>query len=274
MTKISCKIYLLIFIVTCQLAIAGIKDAIPGNLKPTEYPNLTKFIALHRCSREFESLQDEHFIKGDQIDRIINAKRLERVIAQEKLDSLKVPHKCLIKDENGNYRVLSENLNWENRAHRFKKNQISLTEVKQLATLTEKTAYTDLHAGNIGRTKTGQIAICDTENQSFILKGTQARKSDLIYYLYESLQPIANNNETFMRAFMMDQDSASWLHDRQRQAILDRANVVSLKVNPAYDTELNYEDVKKEWSAYCEMRDKQKNSSLLSKCYWSIEHCK
>lgn len=227
------------------------KSSIPGNLDASVYPELVKFIEFHRCSKEFETNKKQHFLKGDQIDRLINVKRLGRVIEQKQLTRLQVPHKCVSKKSDGNFEVLSERLKYKSLVERYKSNTISLSDVQQLVTLAEETAYTDWHGGNIGHTVDNKIAICDTEDRSFVIIGDEIGKLELLSFLKQRLLAGYSQQSKVDRVFKIEPEALAWLEQKLSVVRANEQKVLSLKANTSYDDKaVDYEKVKKELKLY------------------------
>lgn len=243
------------------------KEAIPGNLNPAVYPELTKFIKLYRCSNEFEARKSEHFAKGGQVDRLINAVRANRVIEQKGLTSLQVPHKCLSKNKDGNYEVLAEGLKYAGLVERFNNSEISLSEVQQIVAFVEETGYSDLHGGNLIRTLDNKIAICDTEDRSFIMFASSLSKLKLLCAVKNFLD-VEDGTSKINYSFVMDSAGKAFFREKLAKTAVCDNDVLSLKANTAYDDqEIDFEKVKSELSM-CRQR-----SNILSPCYWFKAHC-
>lgn len=170
MFELRINMLLVILIAGLHLPIIGIYSKFAdGPYLPTKgldekkYPNLVQFIKFFRCPKEIEDNKKEHFLKGSEYDRIINAERLRKVIQQHDLYKLEIPKKCLC-DIGGKLHVLSMNVNRVDPKDDLK---WSKEDEDQMKTFVELTGFTDGHSGNIGKTKEGNIAIWDTENISF-----------------------------------------------------------------------------------------------------------
>lgn len=244
------------------------KDAISGNLNRAVYPELSRFIEMYRCSDEFENHKSEHFAKGGQIDRLINAKRAERVIAQKNLTSLRVPHKCLSKKADGSYEVLSEGLRYPGLVERFENRAVSLSEVRQIVDFAQATGYTDWHGGNVIRTLDNQIGICDTEDRSFMMVGDVCTKTALLSAIRRLLLGGTDEQDKRCYSFTVDAEGSDFLKQLLEDSKQRDSIIWSLKANTVYDDkEIDFEKVKRELAHYRE------RSSIFKACYWSKKHC-
>lgn len=136
----------------------------PIVIDPKEYPELTKFIEKYKCSANDTQNKHYHYSKPNQIDRIINAERMRKIIEHNKLDHLRVADKCLYICPDNELNVLSKNINPKRNRPRDQK--LSLTEVQQLVTLAENTGFRDW-VGNFDWDSNGKLAFYDTENDAF-----------------------------------------------------------------------------------------------------------
>jgi len=222
-------------------SIAHASGTIPGKFDEKKYPNLAKFVVMHRCSSELEAHRDQHFLKGDQIDRIINAERMKSVIEQEKLDLLEVPHKCLAKKSDGDYEVLSKKIERQNPEN----NELSLVEVQQLFEVSQITGFIDWSSSNVMRSLSGKIAFCDLEDGSFMSRDLKKIKSQLSdafswSFLTGYMTPV----------FRFNDDVKKWIINKHKELessfFTGNKSVRALKINRSYDKKIDFEKVKQE----------------------------
>jgi hypothetical protein len=141
---------------------------IPVNISKEQYPELTKWVAKHRCPQNIEQNKAEHFLKKNEYSRIINAERMKKVIQTYKLDQLCVANKYLC-EKDGHFHVLSENIVANNKEH----TTLSLTQMKQLFTLALETGFRDWGADNVVLNSDGILTFIDTEDESFSFWSTE-----------------------------------------------------------------------------------------------------
>lgn len=227
-----------------------------------KYPELSKLVEMYRCSEQVLANQDAYVYKSsfhnsDQLHRIVNAERMKRMIEQEGLDRLYVPDKCICgfrrvftwkKEGDLMNRVIVQEGLGGIMAKKIDGNlndgwsRLSLIEVKQLAKLAEKTGYYDWHPGNYIRDSQGRLALIDTEDRSFMEKGSQYKFLRSLWYsrLGDYMEP----------------DAQKWLKSRIRElsetSDMSSNQVVGLKGNAELDAQdgVDRELSKREFGEY------------------------
>ena len=229
------------------------------------YPELANFLKKYRCSDEFQirvqrsiwyqnhyskknlwgeghhgfqpssgllykGYASEFFIKGSEIDRIINAERMKKIIELNKFDCLGVADKCLAFDGNS-LCVVSKKIKLGDQAKK-----ISLKEVKQLFKFAFETGYWDLQLGrNIIRDIDGKLVFVDTEDVSYNCRISPGnynalfdRKVNLIHYLLRY-------------TYFMDNDAKKWLrveYSKLQNSVEGQEYLILLPTNSQYDAEI------------------------------------
>ena len=217
---------------------------LPTRFNFQDYPELAKFIKVYRCSLDIESLGKEadgkeFFLKGDDIERIINVERMKKVFEKHGLDHLDVAQKCLFKD--GDWlKVASLNINRKKHSEK-----LTLTEIQQLVKFAEETGYRDW-ARNIGYNQQDKLTLFDTEDNSFLvgryqeIEGIDLPQHCKALYIL-NLYPFKSQ---------MDSEAQAWFEKKMNEAINSdeaKAEDTPLPWNTKYDDEkIDFEKVKSE----------------------------
>lgn len=219
---------------------------IPLEVDPTLYPELAKFIAKFRCPGEVEANKNEHYLKEDQLERIINAERMKRFIEINNLYHLRVADKCLCK--NGDrLDVLSQKVDF-----RLHDSKLTLSQTQQLALLVENTGFRDWN-GNLGWGKDDKLVFFDTEDYAFFLgriRGSEEKnipnQCKLVFF---ANIPYYNH---------MEPDAQEWFKERRKNLFNSEEGVAEAQIlpfNDKYDDPtINFEEVKREYKEYLEAK--------------------
>jgi hypothetical protein len=220
----------------------SIHGNIPLNVDPALYPELAKFINKFRCSTEVEENQAKHYLKSDELERIINAERMKRFVEENNLYHLRVADKCLCRRGNG-LEVLSQKVKF--REH---DSQLTLSQTQQLALLAENTGFRDWN-GNIGWDVNSKLTFFDTEDYAFYLgriKGNQEKNiPDQCKLVFFANIPFYNH---------MEPDAQVWFKERLNTLLNSEEGTIEASIlpfNEQYDdSSINFEKVKVEYRAY------------------------
>lgn len=124
------------------------------------------------------------YVKSSQLDRVINAYRMQNFLTKNNISTITVPKKYISK-VGQKWMVFVEAVLVE------EVQLINLEEMKDLITFIEATGYCDLHTGNLKRDKkTGKLIIIDTENRSFY-QGRGSCFNTFDHYFKQLLTPDA-----------------------------------------------------------------------------------
>lgn len=220
---------------------------LPINIDSEKYPEFSKFVKKYRCSKEVEDNQNEHHLKGSDIERIINAERMKRCIEKNKLHHLRVADKCLCQTDLGKLEVLSQNVEFKKYN---RKTKLSLNEVKDLVKLAEETGFRDW-IGNFDWDVNDQITFYDTESNSYLIgmvRGVEGR--DLpAHCKFNFVASLA----VYQHA--MEPEAKKWFFNRLNEVLESDDGVMPvapLPKNTKYDNgnDLNFDQVKKEFSEW------------------------
>ena len=108
------------------------------------------------------STSSEFFIKGSEIDRIINAQRMIKYLKDHALNNFKVVSECLTYSGK-DISVISNKIDIGNQDK-----ELSLQDVKQLVKIGQETGYWDWQFGrNLIRDSQGKFIFVDTEDISY-----------------------------------------------------------------------------------------------------------
>jgi len=160
---------------------------------------------------------------------------------------LQVADKCLCKIEPGRFGVLSKQVEFASK--RPNGGKLSLVETQQLATLAEKTGFRDWVGNFNWDDASGRLTFYDTEDNSFVIgriRGMQGKE----------LPDHCKFN--FVASLMVYQhcmvpEAQEWLNTRLVELLDSKdgvAEAVILPSNSAYDSDIDFQEVKKQLRAY------------------------
>lgn len=242
----------MIFAIVLFMSVLKIKSMDLGSSSLHAYPELQKFIATtHNPETAQEFLADKGMWrqcwnikttinKGPSIDRIENARRMQQVIQDEKLVSLAVASKCLLKDEQIFAKGWDSEMELQDTwivvakkvkgVHWMQGPAISTPEVKDLTTFVTKTGYQDFWGANcnvIREARTNKLTFIDTERASFFARhNARPTQLDIVANLQEN---IAGN---------IDSQASSWLthHMDELQKTNDATPIIPILIQPKYNS--------------------------------------
>lgn len=175
-----------------------------------------------------------YYMKGSDIDRIINAERMRACIKKYNLDLLDVTQKYIYKD-----RVFAKTVS---------SNQgttISLKLIQQLVKLAEETGFRDWNTNWIYDASRKKLICIDTENNSFVIG--RYRMED--YPQHCKLQYVGSL--MIWRNAMMP-EAATWFQDHLNKLVKDQQATKASPILPNNtqfdDASLNFEEVKKQFN--------------------------
>jgi hypothetical protein len=233
---------------------------VPKEIDANNYPELAKFIKKYGLPNIFTKKAEQNkeyfenysygtvsnlpnfFLKGSDINRIINAERARRCIEINNLDQLDVPRKYLGKIGDL-WRVFAEKIKplTESRV-------ISLLEIQQLTTLAEETGFRDWNEDNWRYDKNNSKFTCiDTEDNSFAIgriRGVEGM--DLPFHCKANYVMSLLTFEEYM-----EPKAQEWLIHRIEELINSPEGIAEDKplfANKKYDDpEIDFEKVKEEF---------------------------
>jgi len=124
----------------------------------------------------------DFFIKGSEVDRIINAERMKKYLKVNGLDSFKVASE-FVRHEGGLPCVVSEEIEIGDQ-----EKKISLKELQQIVKIMEDTGYCDWQFGaNLVRDVDGKLVFVDLEDLSFGVFHSHIGRVDPKLYKLDSL---------------------------------------------------------------------------------------
>ncbi len=183
------------------------------------------------------STSSEFFIKGSEIDRIINAQRMMVYLKVNKLNNFKVVSECLM-HSGKSMSVVSNKIDIGNQ-----RKKLSLRDVQQLVKITEDTGYCDWQFGrNVICDSQGKFVFVDTEDVSFLwwFNDVTIRHVLMLLMLNSSL--------------IMEKTALDWL--KMKIEFSDKYNdgILSLSENIQYDAAIgiDFEQVKREFELFKE----------------------
>lgn len=231
---------------------------IPEEIDQDKYPELVKFIKKYGLPRihnkEIEKFKEDiskrsygmvkglpqFFLKGNDIDRAINAVRMKRCIEINNLDQLDVARKYIGKVDGDDWKIFAEKINLQ------EGKVISLTQIQQLAKLAEETGFRDWNNNWLYDENNKKVCI-DTEDSSFIwakyvgYKGIDLPRHCKANYVI-SLWALSG---------YMEIEAQKWLSARIKELVESSEGVAEDKplcVNKKYDDpEINFKKVRREF---------------------------
>jgi len=248
MKKLYLVLLLAIFNSFGLFAVRGNFDqqGIPVDFDRVKYPELAKFVDRYCCPEELQAKARDHFDKGGEIDRIINAERLRVVIKEHNLDCLAVAEKYLYLGADGTYRVLSKKVDFhesmfDSKSFTFDPRSLTVKEFQQLIKIIQITGLSDLHPNNICRNSvTGKITFIDTENVTFgAVRGfgpTMGRRfsfSDGVFNVILNMMCVDSLSDA-----MRDNLVPDWVAGVVRESLALSSEEVVLFKNSKYDKKL------------------------------------
>lgn len=162
----------------------------------------------------FSKNPQNFYIKQSQIDRIINAEKLQNYFKNNNLDNrFAVAQECLRYDGNA-ITVISYEIEKGDQTQK-----VSLQELQGIVKIAFATNYWDWQFGNnIIRNKEGKLVFVDTEEASFSYYSWIPLKKQL-YWLY-----LDNNKNNFL-----DPAAQQWLTDKLDRYTLEKSDPLLLK---------------------------------------------
>jgi hypothetical protein len=184
------------------------------------------------------------WLKGTEIERVINAHRMQNCIEKNNLYLLGVAQKC-VGMVDGQWKVFAENIVVPGGKH------ITLELVKQLIVLAEETGFRDWNSNWVWNTS-GKLICIDTEDNSFLIgrhrgvKGMEISAHCKFNYV-ASLNIWANS---------MDEEAREWFQTRINELLNSVEGLQEdkpLPFNTKYDDPnagIDFQKVKEEYQAY------------------------
>ena len=145
------------------------------------------------------------YIKGEHIDRVINAYRIQRFIDENHIQTLMVPKKYVYK-VGPKYMVFAEARDVQDLEYEFQERKVNLQEMNDLILFFESTGYCDVLQYNILRdVVTKKLVIIDTESSSFdfkILKGDFSGRGDLYQSYFRDKASLDRDAKKELREYL------------------------------------------------------------------------
>jgi hypothetical protein len=172
--------------------------------------------------------ETQFFIKGSEIDRVINAERLKSYLKRKGFGNFKVASECL-HYTGQSVEILSPLIKLGNQD-----TKISLDEVKQILQIAQDTGYSDWQFGkNLMRDYLGHLVFVDTEDISFIC-GKEILLS--IPRVDETRRSKINKMVQLFMGYQdaMNDEAKNWLQEQ-----LDQYGVLEFLKGPVENESLN-----------------------------------
>ncbi len=151
-----------------------------------KYPEFARFAQRYACPKDIAEkvkkittscfYEGENFyVKGQDIDRLINALRAKRIIEHNHLDHIAVADKCLCQNGYGDFLVAARKI------RSVQGRRLSLKDTQDLITFVEETGFRDwLALDLINDQKNDKLTFVDTENGSFLVGIVHGNKEENI----------------------------------------------------------------------------------------------
>ena len=210
-------------------------EKIKTSVNPDEYPELAKFVARYACPEDLAAKVqtvetngfhrgDTFFLKGDDIDRLINAIRAKRVIKKNKIQH---GESC----------------------------RLSLSQVKDLTKFVEETGYRDWLSLDLINAPNNKLTFIDTEDGSFAVGMVHGNEKQGIP---QNCKLIFFANLSKALAKYMEKDAIDFLNVRHEQLVNNpegKNPFAPIFKNTEYDdADIDFEKVKTEFYKYRESK--------------------
>ena len=235
-------------------------EKIKTSVNPDEYPELAKFVARYACPEDLAAKVqtvetngfhrgDTFFLKGDDIDRLINAIRAKRVIKKYKLDNIAIADKYLGLNKNGSLTVVA------NKIQHGESCRLSLSQVKDLTKFVEETGYRDWLSLDLINAPNNKLTFIDTEDGSFAVGMVHGNEKQGIP---QNCKLIFFANLSKALAKYMEKDAIDFLNVRHEQLVNNpegKNPFAPIFKNTEYDdADIDFEKVKTEFYKYRESK--------------------
>lgn len=196
-----------------------------------------KFLDRYSCSEDIENkivetrLNEDwksFYLKGQRIDRLINAIRLKRFLESHNLDKIGVAEKCWSKKFQQVVSIGVPSVHIDK--------PISLSELQQLVKVAERAGFLDWHRLNVLRDNLGRHVFIDTEDSSFF------KRRGVILSVEHMLRGCKRN---YLDTFDLEPEAAEWLEQKLLEVTGSDKKPNSLASNSEYDdADINFEEIK------------------------------
>jgi len=150
------------------------------------------------------------YIKGSDINRIINAERFRECIKRNNLTKVAVPHKYICKAY-GRWKVVAQNIDTDLDGI----NQLTFEQVQELVTITEQTGYRDWKVANIIIDTQGIINFIDLEDRSFLGENPEIIRTHYGDNPYNKAAYIYDLYDFVSNKYGLDKTTQVWLKERE-----------------------------------------------------------